>query len=212
MHSMSRLSTIKRRLVPGTTGWTADDLDDPRIAAQWEAGRFQIFEGVLAIVPPAYFDTSTPLTRLIVAVQLYLKDAGHNEAFATEVDLELNDIRIPRADAVYLSAQDKAKQAARRRPRTPKQLKYGRLRVPPTLVIENISRGHESEDRVVKRAYYEQAGIPNYWILDAYQKSLECLRLDAGRYVIDQIGRGTASVSPSCFPGLTIELGELWEF
>src|SRR5688572_16185377 len=148
---MSRLTTTKRKLVPGTTGWTADDLDDPRIAAQWEAGRFQMFEGVLAIVPPAYFDTSAPLTRLVVAVQTYLNERGSKDTFAFEVDLELSNLRIPRADAVCMSAEDKEKQVGRRRPKTPKQLKYGRLRVPPMLVVESISKGHESEDRDVKR-------------------------------------------------------------
>jgi Uma2 family endonuclease len=208
---MSGAPTLKRKLIPGTTGWTADDLDDPKIAADWEAGRFQIIEGVLAIVPPPYFETSSPLHRLTIVVQKYLEQRGDAGSFALEVDVELGDTRVPRADAVYLTAEDKAKQVQRRRPKTPKELKYGRIRIPPTLIIENISRGHESEDRVVKRGYYEQAGVPNSWILDAYQRSLECLRLQDNKYVIDQIGRGKATINPSCFPGLVIDLGALWE-
>ena len=78
-----------------------------------------------------------------------------------------------------MSEADKAKQFRAKSPARP-ALKYGRLRVPPTLVIENISKGHESEDRVVKRRYYEEAAIPNYWMLDVYARSLECLVLKRG--------------------------------
>jgi hypothetical protein len=123
------------------------------------------------------------------------------------VDVVVGDIRVPKVDAVYMSRTDKAKQVRAKNPRTPKHLKYGRICVPPTLVIENISKGHESEDRVVKRQYYAEASTPNYWILDVYDRSLECLKLKRkGEYVLDQIGRGKAKVSPACFRGLTIDL------
>ena len=98
-----------------------------------------------------------------------------------------------------------------RNPRTPKRLKYGRLCVPPTLVIENISKGHESEDRVVKRQYYADASIPNYWILDVYDRSLECLVLKRKAYALDQLGRGNAIITPACFPGLSIDLSKVWD-
>jgi Uma2 family endonuclease len=207
---MSRL-TQRRQLIPGSTGWTVHDLDDPRLEAEWEASHFQIIEGVLALMPPAYWDNSLALNRLIRQVQRFLEDRNLPADFGTEVDVVVGEMRIPKADAVYMSAADLAKQLRAKSPKTPKRLKYGRLRVPPTLVIENISMGHESEDRVVKRAYYAEAAVPNYWILDVYQKSLECLTLKRGAYVIDQIGRGKSKLTPKCFPGLTIDLAKTWD-
>lgn len=35
---------------PGTTGWTAADLDDPRIEREWFRGRYEIVEGVLTLL------------------------------------------------------------------------------------------------------------------------------------------------------------------
>lgn len=205
--------TIERReLIPGSTGWSVRDLDDPKIEAAWEAGHFQIIEGVLALMPPAYWETSECLQRLVFQVQTYLQGQNLPTGFGFEVDVIVGDIRVPKADAVYMSRADKAKQLRAKSPRTPKQIKYGRLRVPPTLVIENISKGHEAEDRVVKRRYYAEASIPNYWILDVYDRSLECLTLKKkGEYVIDQIGRGKAKISPACFRGLTIDLAKVWD-
>ena len=200
-----------RELIPGSTGWSVRDLDDPKIEAEWEAGHFQIIEGVLALMPPAYWDNSSALRRLVKQVERHLEGQGVDDDFGFEVDVVVGEIRVPKADAVYMSRTDKAKQVRAKSPRTPKRLKYGRLCVPPTLVIENISKGHESEDRVVKRRYYAEASIPNYWILDAYQRSLECLVLKRGAYVLDQLGRGKAKISPACFAGLTIDLAKVWE-
>jgi Uma2 family endonuclease len=210
---MGRTASPTRELIPGTTGWTANDLDDPGIGAAWEAGTFQIIEGVLALMPPAYWDNSEALQRLLGIVRDHLRSRGLPAGFACEVDVIVGDARVPKADAVYMSEADKSRQIrANRSRRKPKGVKLGRLRVPPTLVIENISRGHESEDRIVKRRFYAEAEIPNYWILDFYQKSLECLVLErSGVYAIDQLGRGKGKVMPACFPGLVIQLASVWE-
>lgn len=208
---MSRL-TQRRQLIPGSTGWTVHDLDDPKLEAEWEASHFQIIEGVLALTPPAYWETSEALQRLVLHVQLYLKGLGLPSGFGFEVDVIVGETRVPKADAVYMSAEDKARQLhADRAKKKPKGIKYGRLRVPPTLVIENASKGHESEDRIVKRRFYAEAHIPNYWILDAYEKSLECWVLAKDAYALDQIGRAKGKVSPECFPGLTIDLAKVWD-
>ena len=210
---MSRSTArVSKKLVPGTTGWTVHDLDDPKVDADWEAGHFEIIEGALVTMPPAYFDTSSALSRLTRVVEDHLRSRGEKELFVFEVDLVLGETRVPKGDAVYMSRADKMRQLrASAKTKKPKGFKYGRICVPPTLVIENISRGHESADRVVKRKLYAEAGIPNYWILDAYEKSLECLALQGGQYALDQIGRGKGRVTPSCFPELVIELAKVWE-
>ena len=53
--------------------------------------------------------------------------------------------------------------------------------------------------------------MPNYWILDGFGRSLECLRLEAGAYRVDVAGRHQEQLRPSLFPELTIALGSLWE-
>jgi hypothetical protein len=46
--------------------------------------------------------------------------------------------------------------------------------------------------------------------VDAYQRSLECLVLDAGQYKVDQVGREADQLAPSAFPGLAIRLPMVW--
>ena len=36
------------------------------------------------------------------------------------------------------------------------------------------------------------------------------IAVERGKYVIDQLGRGKASVTPACFAGLSIDLSKVW--
>jgi Uma2 family endonuclease len=110
-----------------------------------------------------------------------------------------------------MTPEDHRKQdeAHRKRARNPR-LRFGRTRVPPTLIIESVSIGHEDHDRETKRQWYAEAGVPNYWIISAFERSLECLKLVNEKYEIDAAGRAQEQVRPSLFPGLVIPLAELW--
>ena len=85
------------------------------------------------------------------------------------------------------------------------------LTIPPTLVIESVSRGHEAHDRETKRRRYAEFGVPHYWIVDADARSLDCLRLDGGVYVDAGVGRGDDVIRPAAFDGLSIPLAEVWD-
>ena len=159
----------------------------------------------------AAYDSGIALKRLIRIVDTYTIANGLGDNLATEVDVILNKHRLPIVDAVYLTLeqlqeQKKAHAATGKR----KDFRYGRILVRPAMVIESVSLGHEAHDRETKRHWYAEAGIPHYWLLDARQRSLECLLLDGADYRIDQAGRNEDEVRPSLFPGLTISLAQLW--
>jgi hypothetical protein len=204
-------ATTHRDFVPGTTGWSVDDLDDPEIERLWLEGRYEIVEGVLTVIPAAYYDGGMALKRLIKIVENHTVLIGMGDGFSIEVDVVLNRRRLPRIDAVFLSPDEQRRQKAAQAARGKrKSLKYGRILVRPMLVIESLSIGYESHDRETKRAWYAEAGIPNYWLLNAQERSLECLVLDGGEYRTDQSGRADAELRPSTFPGLVIPLKALW--
>lgn len=202
---------VHREFVPGTTGWSVEDLDDPAIEARWNAGNYEIVEGVLTTMPPAYFDSGYALQNLLFLLQAHVTARQSGGGFATEVDVILSPRRLPRADAAYLSATDLEKQKRADAPgRGASDLVYGRVLVPPTLIIEALSKGHESHDRETKRSWYAEAGVPNYWLLDASARALDCLVLDGRDYRADVAGQHDAELRPALFPGLVIPLGTLW--
>ena len=201
-----------RPFTPGTTGWTEDDLSDSRIEQLWEEGRFEIVEGVLTKMPAAYLAKEAFLPRRLARqIEDHLKEAGKVGEFGFEVDLVVNQIRVPKVDAVFLTPEQlrQQAQAQARRPNRSK-LRYGRLRVVPELVIESLSPGHELHDRKTKRNWYRAFGIPNYWLFDAHRRSLKCLRLVDGKYQTDVVGNKREQVQPAMFLGLIIHLAKVW--
>lgn len=202
-----------RRLKVGTTGWSADDLDDPRIERLWEAGNYEIVEGVLTAMPPAYFDSSLPLTRLQKVLLAHGEANGVKGDFAFEVDFIVNRRRIAKPDMIFVTPDDMRRQVearARKVTRGPK-VRFGRWLVPPTLVVESLSLGHEDHDQDTKRQWYACAKVMNYWLINAYRRSLECLVLKGTKYRVDATGHGNDKIRPSLYPGMEISLSKLWD-
>lgn len=207
---MSRAVTSSRPFEPGTTGWTVHDLDDPQIERQWFEGRYEIVEGVLTKMPPAYFAGGNALFNVMHRVKNFLDAAGISSRFSTEVDVVVDDVRVARSDAVMFSAQDQARQTKAGKAAGRPDPKRTRILIAPTLIIESISPGHEHHDLKTKRRWYAEFGVPNYWILDGYAESLECLVLERGKYRRDAFGHRSDAVRPSLFPGLVLPLKEIW--
>jgi len=170
-----------RAFEPGTTGWTAADLDDPEIEAIWVRGSYEIVEGVLTTMAPSFFIGGHALFELMVLVQDHLAHSSTTDDFAAGVEIVVDEARVLQADAALLTPSDLAKHAKAAAAQGRPDPDRTRLLVPPTLIIESVSPGHEAHDRRTKKKWYAEFGVPNYWILDAFAKSLECFRLAGSR-------------------------------
>jgi len=203
--------TSSRPFQVGTLGWTAADLDRPEIARKWEEGRYEIIEGVLTEMAAAYFKHGSAFLRLHTQLDQQFEALGIEGAFSTELDVIIDDQRVIRADLAFMTPSDQAAQiravAERGRPDPDRS----RIYVPPTLIIESISPDHERHDRITKRRWYAEFGVPNYWIIDAYRKTLECLRLVGASYEGDAAGASRGVVEPNVFPGVSVALDRLWK-
>jgi Uma2 family endonuclease len=78
------------------------------------------------------------------------------------------------------------------------------------LVMEVVSDGGESRDRIVKRQVYAQAGIPEYWIVDPIAETVQILTLSGDEYVLhSDLRRGAIAESPT-LPGFTLSVDALF--
>lgn len=207
---VSHAATV-RELKPGSNGWTCEDLDAPGIREQWEREHVELVHGVIAEMPAMHFAHGQPLAKFAYLLTRHFEDNGIDaEVGVGEVDLQVApDIRY-RVDGLVLTAADKLRQERRQAQLRPGEHPLGVIVVPPTVVIESISRGHEKHDRVTKHADYARFGVPHYWIVDAYARSMVCFVLQNGQYVEDVAGRGEDELRPSVFPGLVIPLKKVF--
>ncbi len=164
-------------------------------------------------MPPAYFDGSRPLTRLQKLLLIHGDANGIKGDFAFEVDFIVGRRRIAKPDMIFVTPDDMRRQMEARSSKVARgpKVRFGRWLVPPTLVVESISIGHEDHDEGTKWQWYATAKVPNYWLVNAYKKSLACLVLKGAKYRIDVAGHGNDRIRPSLYPGLDISLGSLWD-
>src|SRR5436309_366228 len=164
------MSVVKSKpFRPGTTGWTAADLDDPHIEAKWEWGRYEIINGVLTRMPPAYFIGGEMLANLIFELRTQMKRRNFAGSFSTETDIIIDEQRVVRGDSCFMTAADKKKQTIEAKRHGKPDPDRARVYVPPTIVIESISPGHRAHDRVTKFAWYAEFGVKHFWIIDVFK-------------------------------------------
>ena len=85
------------------------------------------------------------------------------------------------------------------------------VRNKPLLVIEVLSPRPRDQrrDRVDKLRDYARAGARHYWLVDPQLRTVEMLRLDGKRFVVEDVA-ASGRVRPKGFAALSLDLTELW--
>lgn len=82
---------------------------------------------------------------------------------------------------------------------------------PADLVVEIISPESVGRDRGQKFYEYEQAGVPEYWLIDPLRKRAEFYRLDnEGWYQLAPVDAGGRYRTP-LLPGFWLQVDWLWQ-
>jgi Uma2 family endonuclease len=87
----------------------------------------------------------------------------------------------------------------------------GLFRGHPDLAVEVVSPSSRSYDRALKLSYYAAIGVPEYWLVDPEERTVERLLLEDGAYRLADSLAGDAVFRPATFDGLEIALSEFWE-
>jgi len=81
----------------------------------------------------------------------------------------------------------------------------------PDLVVEILSPSTAAHDRATKLALYAEAGVPEVWLLDPNAKTVEVLKLQGKKYLMDAALAGDQKLT-SPFPGWELPLIDLFDF
>jgi Uma2 family endonuclease len=84
------------------------------------------------------------------------------------------------------------------------------IRHAPDLCVEILSPSTEATDRGRKLPMFARYGVPEYWIIDPVEETIEVHRLEAGGYALVQRASGDDEVSSLVVPGATLRAGRIF--
>lgn len=156
----------------------------------------EILDGELVVTP-----SPTPLhqrvsRRLQRQLEAYFEARGLGEVFDAPLDTILGPHDIVEPDLLIVS--------------DPSTISRRAIEGPPLLVVEILSPSTASRDRTVKTRRYARAGVRHCWLVDIDKQHVECLRLATDGYELAAEARGTHKLIHPDWPGLQIDLADLW--
>lgn len=158
--------------------------------------RHEIIDGE-DYVSPAPETYHQRLSGLILhQLMTQIEDRGLGAVYHAPIDIQLSDFDIVQPDLVVVLA-------SRRFIITPKKIKG-----PPDLVVEILSPSTGSRDQREKLDLYQRAGVPEYWIVDPDEHTVEQRVLKSGKYEL--VGRHSEAVDFRGLPGVRVDLKRVW--
>jgi Uma2 family endonuclease len=82
----------------------------------------------------------------------------------------------------------------------------------PDLVVEILSPSTAAHDRTTKLTLYAEAGVGEMWIIDPQAKTVEILKLQGNKYLVEAALGASRALTSACFPGWELPLQNLFDF
>ncbi|MES2176602.1 MAG: Uma2 family endonuclease [Gemmatimonadota bacterium] len=146
-----------------TRKWTAEEVRNlSSDSRRWP--RYELIDGELLVTPAPRNVHQFVITQLLRLLAEYVDDQRLGLALTAPADLELELGTVTQPDIFVVP--------------------YGSLRdgkpwhdwsqvARLLLAVEVISPGSVRHDRVTKRKYFQRVGVPDYWVVDADERTFE---------------------------------------
>jgi Uma2 family endonuclease len=182
--------TVTERPWPPAQGeWTYDDW----LKLPDDGYRYEVIDGVLYMSPPPLIRHQRTSSRIYISLSDFLRLNPLGEAFYAPVGVRLPNQPVPlQPDIIFVRAERL----------TVIQENY--IEGVPDLIIEILSPSNWLYDRREKMQVYQEAGVPEYWIVDPRGETIEIYVLEQSVYrMAGQSGRGTVA-SSQVLPGFEV--------
>ena len=149
--------------------WTYEDwLNFPN-----DGWKYEIINGVLHMTPPPGTGHQRSSVRLVTKMSNYATDKDLGEVLAAPCGVRLPNQPVPLEPDIFF-------------------IKKERLRIihknyvegVPDIIVEILSPSNISYDRQDKFEVYQEVGVPEYWLVDYRNQTVEVFILTEGAYTL----------------------------
>ncbi len=163
-----------------------------------DEGVWELADGVLYEMPPPTYDHQNLIDYLVRMINNFLDNTDPLMGLAVSgIGVALTERRAPTPDLVYIRAE------------RAHLIQGSFVEGIPDLVVEVMSQDRR-RDLVIKRGWYAEAGVPEYWIMDPVGDTITVLELLSNEYVEKAaLGRQDRLTTPT-IPGFELGLERLF--
>jgi len=153
---------------------------EPRVSyadlerAPEDGRRYELYDGEVLVVPSPHVRHQDAAANVFELLHSYARRHG-GKALIAPIDIVFSEFDVLQPDVAFfcdprrhLLRQDEA------------------IRAAPDLVVEVLSPSTERSDRGRKMQVYARFGVPEYWIVDPYAKTVEVHQLSESRFRLEQ--------------------------
>jgi Uma2 family endonuclease len=136
-----------------------------------EDQKADLIDGVIYMASPENTDANEMFVWLIALFHDFVEFYDLGKVYGSRVAARLTDKTAPEPDILFVSKKHL------------QRVKRGGVEGAPDLAVEIVSPDSIDRDYNLKRVKYEEAGVPEYWIIDEIEETVALLRLSAdGKY------------------------------
>jgi Uma2 family endonuclease len=166
-----------------------------------ERQRFELLEGELIMAPSPNTEHQEIARELFRPLEEYIRRHNLGKIYFAPLDVVLGEPgeeQVVQPDILFV-------RKARRH-----IIREDEIRGAPDLVVEILSPATAEKDRVFKRRLYAKYGVPEYWIVDPEEETIEVLTLGERGYERAGLYHKNETLESPLLPGLRIPLDEIF--
>jgi Uma2 family endonuclease len=160
----------------------------------------ELIDGELVEVEVPTFDHERIVALLVMLIGTWARERSAGIVIASGYKVRITNKRGVMPDVQFFRTGNVP----------PESMNAGLSEGRPDLAIEILSKSSRGYDRIKKLNWYASIGVPEYWVVDPRERSLERMILREDGYLItDALGKGGV-LRPDTLEGLVIEIELLW--
>ena len=196
MAVQTRAASPAARQWPEQGQWTYQDW----LQLPDDGTRYEVIDGVLYMTPSPSISHQTVSGNLFSILKTYVTDNQLGRVFSAPVGVRLPNQPVPlQPDTVFISSARK------------NIIGTQYVEGAPDLVVEVLSLSNWPFDRQEKFQAYQAAGIPEYWVVDYRQRTIEVYALEKGEYLLLGKWGPSDEVSSRLMEGFQVAVGEVFK-
>jgi Uma2 family endonuclease len=182
---------------PAQGEWTYEDY----LRLPEDGNRYEVIRGFLYVSPAPYPEHQYAVVKLIRYFDVFVSDSGLGIVLTAPLDVLLpSGIGSPVQPDVSVFRKGNEPRWG-----------VGKFEGVPDLVVEVLSTGTRRRDRTTKLEAYQDAGVPEYWLVDPDRQTVEIYVLGKnGKYTDPVHGSIQDEVWSSVLPGFRLKVAVLF--